>query len=175
MGGVFEIIVTGVPVGLGSHVQWDRKLDGRLACALMSMQAVKGVEIGAGFENASKFGSQVHDEIAYNKLKGFYHLTNRAGGIEGGMSNGEPIIIRVAKKPISTLRQPLRSVDINTKEPIKAAYERSDTCALPAASVIGEAICAWVIADSFLEKMGGDFLKEIQQRFQLYLKHLKNY
>ena len=129
----------------------------------MSMQAVKGVEIGNGFENATKPGSQVHDEIAYKRPKGFYHLTNRAGGIEGGMSNGENIILRVAKKPISTLRRPLRSVDIQTKQEIKAAYEVSDVCALPAASVIGEALCAWVIADAFLEKMGGDFMREIKR------------
>jgi len=175
LGGIFEVIITGVPPGLGSHVQWDRKLDGRLAQSLLSMQAVKGVEIGEGFKNATKFGSQVHDEIFYEKNKGFHRRTNRAGGIEGGMSNGEPIIVRVAKKPISTLRKPLRSVDIKTKEPIKAAYERSDVCALPAASVIGEALCAWVLADAFMEKMGGDFMDEINQRFKLYLNHLKSF
>lgn len=175
LGGIFEVIVTGVPVGLGSHVQWDRKLDGRLAQSLMSLQAIKGVEIGNGFSNAVQPGSKVHDEIAYQTKKGFYHLTNRAGGIEGGMSNGEPIIVRVAKKPIATLKQPLRSVDIETKREIRAAYERSDVCALPAASVIGETICAWVIADAFLEKMGGDFMEEINQRYQLYLKHIRSY
>jgi chorismate synthase len=175
LGGIFEVVVTGIPVGLGSHVQWDRKLDGRLAQALMSLQAVKGVEIGRGFENAGKFGSQVHDEIGYGKNRGFFHLTNRAGGIEGGMSNGEPLIVRVAKKPISTLRKPLKSVDIETKKEIKAAYERSDVCALPAASVIGEALCAWVVADSFLEKMGGDFMEEIHDRFRAYQKHLRRY
>src|SRR5207253_5383584 len=130
--------------------------------SIMSMQAIKGVEVGNGFENAAQFGSKVHDEIAYQNKRGFYHITNRAGGIEGGMSNGEPIIVRVAKKPISTLKKPLRSVDIETKENIKAAYERSDVCALPAASVIGENLCAWVLADAFLEKMGGDFMEEIQ-------------
>jgi chorismate synthase len=175
LGGIFEVIVTGVPVGLGSHVQWDRKLDGRLAQSLMSMQAIKGVEIGKGFSNAVQLGSKVHDEIAYQSKKGFYHLTNRAGGIEGGMSNGEPIVVRVAKKPIATLKKPLRSVDIETKREIRAAYERSDVCALPAASMIGENICAWVIADAFLEKMGGDFMDEIQRRYQLYLKHIRNY
>lgn len=175
LGGVFEVIVTGVPMGLGSHVQWDRKLDGKIAQALMSMQAIKGVEIGNGFENATSLGSQVHDEIGYQKTKGFFHLTNHAGGIEGGMTNGEPILVRVAKKPISTLKTPLRSVNIETKEVVKAAYERSDTCALPAASVIGESICAWVVADALLEKMGGDFMGEIQQRFRLYLKHVKSY
>ena len=175
LGGIFEVMITGVPAGLGSHVQWDRKLDGRLGQALLSMQAIKGVEIGAGFENAVKFGSQVHDEIAYKKTRGFYHLTNHAGGIEGGMTNGETIVVRAAKKPIATLRKALRSVDIENKQEIKAAYERSDTCALPAASVIGEALCAWVVADSFMEKMGGDFLEEIKQRHRLYLNHLKNY
>jgi chorismate synthase len=175
LGGIFEVIITGVPMGLGSHVQWDRKLDGRLAQSIMSMQAIKGVEIGNGFENATRFGSQVHDEIGYRKNKGFYHFTNRAGGIEGGMSNGEPIIVRVAKKPISTLKKPLRSIDIETKKEIRAAYERSDTCALPAASVIGETLCAWVIADALLEKMGGDFMAEIKSRYELYLKHLKNF
>ncbi len=175
LGGIFEVILTGVPPGLGSHVQWDRKLDGRLAQALLSMQAVKGIEIGEGFKNASLYGSQVHDEIFYSKGRGFHHLTNRAGGIEGGMSNGEPIVVRIAKKPISTLRKPLRSVDIETKHEIKAAYERSDVCALPAASVIGEALCAWVVADAFLEKMGGDFMAEITQRFKLYSKHVKKF
>lgn len=175
LGGIFEVILTGVPPGLGSHVQWDRKLDGRLAQALLSLQAVKGVEIGEGFKNATLPGSQVHDEIFYKKRRGFYHLTNRAGGIEGGMSNGEPIIVRIAKKPISTLRKPLRSVDIETKHEIKAAYERSDVCALPAASVIGEALCAWVVADAFLEKMGGDFMSEIMERFKLYLSHIKKF
>src|SRR5258708_18167062 len=175
LGGIFEVFITGVPIGLGSHVQWDRKLDGRLAQSLMSMIAIKGVDIGKGFENSKRLGSQVHDEIAYSNQKKFYHLTNRAGGIEGGMSNGEPILVRVAKKPISTLRRALRSIDIESKKEIKAAYERSDVCALPAASVIGEALCAWVIADAFLEKMGGDFIEEIQERYQLYLKHLNSF
>ncbi len=175
LGGIFEVVVTGVPIGLGSHVQWDRKLDGRLAQNLMSLQAIKGVEIGRGFSNAAQPGSKTHDEIAYQNKKGFYHLSNRAGGIEGGMSNGEPIIIRAAKKPIATLKRPLRSVDIETKHEVKASYERSDVCALPAASVIGESICAWVVADAFLEKMGGDFIREIKQRYQLYLKHIRNY
>lgn len=175
LGGIFEVLITGVPPGLGSHVQWDRKLDGRLAQALMSMQAVKGVEIGEGFNNSAKYGSQVHDEIFYSKSKRFYRETNRAGGIEGGMSNGEPIIVRVAKKPISTLRTPLCSVDIDTKKSVKATYERSDVCALPAASVIGEGLCAWVLADAFIEKMGGDFMEEIIRRYQLYLKHLNKY
>jgi chorismate synthase len=175
LGGIFEVIITGVPPGLGSHVQWDRKLDGRFAQALMSMQAIKGVEVGNGFENSRKLGSKVHDEIGYRKGKGFFHHTNKAGGLEGGMSNGEPIVLRVGKKPISTLRKPLRSVDISSKKIVKAAYERSDVCALPAASVIGEAISAWVLADAFLEKMGGDFIGEIKERYGSYLEHLKKY
>jgi len=175
LGGIFEVVATGVPVGLGSHIQWDRKLDGRLAQAIMSLQAIKGIEIGRGFENALKFGSKVHDEIGYKKNKGFYHYTNNAGGIEGGISNGEAIIVRVAKKPISTLRKPLRSINIETKKEIKAAYERSDVCALPAASVIGEALCAWVIADAFLEKIGGDFMAEVQARFDTYKRHIQKY
>jgi len=175
LGGIFEVLITGVPIGLGSHVQWDKKIDGRLAHFLLSLQAVKGVEIGEGFKNAGLFGSEVHDEIAYNKRMGFHHFTNRAGGIEGGMSNGEPIILRVAKKPISTLRKPLRSVDIETKKEIRAAYERSDVCALPAASVIGEALCAWVISDAFLEKIGGDFMEEVRARYKIYLKHIREY
>jgi chorismate synthase len=175
LGGIFELRITGVPAGFGSHVQWDRKLDGRFAQALMSIQAVKGVEIGPGFQNAMNYGSKVHDEIAYSKKKGFFHLSNKAGGIEGGMSNGEPIVIRVAKKPISTLKKPLRSVDIDSKKELKAAYERSDVCALPAASVIGEAVSAWVLMDAFLEKIGGDFMSEIEKRYDQYLKHLKNY
>jgi chorismate synthase len=175
LGGVFEVIITGVPIGLGSHVHWDRKLDGRLAQSLLSLQAIKGVEIGEGFENAGRFGSEVHDEIAYSKTKGFFHFSNNAGGIEGGISNGEPIIVRAAKKPISTLRKPLRSIDIETKKEIKAAYERSDVCALPAAAVIGEALCAWVVLDAFLEKIGGDFMEEIKERYKIYLKHIKEY
>lgn len=175
LGGIFEVRITGVPAGLGSHVQWDRKLDGRFAQAMLSIQAVKGVEIGPGFQNALNFGSKVHDEIVYSKKKGFHHPTNRAGGIEGGMSNGETIVIRVAKKPISTLRTPLRSVDLNSKKVLKAAYERSDVCALPAASVIGESVAAWVLMDVFLEKIGGDFMSEIKKRYSQYLNHLKNY
>ncbi len=175
LGGIFEVIISGVPMGLGSYVQWDRKLDGRLAQAFLSMQAVKGVEFGNAFENATQWGSKVHDEIGYMKNKGFFHYSNHAGGIEGGMSNGEKIWIRVAKKPISTLRTPLKSIDIATKRELKAAYERSDVCALPAASVIGEAISAWVMMDFFVEKFSGDFLDEIKKRYQLYLKHLQTY
>ena len=166
LGGVFEVFITGLPPGLGSHVQWDRKLDGRLAQAMMSIQAMKGVEIGGGFEMCGRSGSEVMDEIFYGSQKSeirsqkiktaFYRKTNNAGGLEGGMTNGMPVIIRVGMKPIPTLRTPLMSVDINTKKPFSAAYERSDVCAVPAAAVVGEAMAALIIADAFLEKFGGD-------------------
>lgn len=173
LGGVFEIVVTGVPVGLGSHVHWDRRLDGRLAGALMSLQAIKGVEIGMGFQAASLPGSQVHDEIFYDELAGYYHKTNRAGGLEGGITNGEPLIIRGAMKPIPTLYQPLQSVDMETKEKWEAGVERSDVCAVPAASVTGEAIVAWEVARAFREKFSGDSLEEIQENYRNYQKTLE--
>ena len=173
LGGIFEIRVSGVPAGLGSHVQWDRKLDGRLAAALMSIQAVKGVEIGLGFEAAARDGSQVQDEIFYEKDRGFYRRTNRAGGIEGGMSNGEEIVVRAAMKPIPTLYRPLQSVDLVTKEPFEASVERSDVCAVPAACVIGEAVAAWELACAFIEKFGGDSLEELKQNRDSYLAYLR--
>jgi len=175
LGGVFEVVATGVPAGLGSHVQWDRKLDARLAQALMSLQSIKGVEIGCGFSNAARFGSQVHDAISYKRGRGFFRTTNRAGGIEGGMSNGEPLVVRAAQKPIATLRQSLSSVDVTTKKKSIAGYERSDVCAVPAGSVIGESLVAWVLADAFLEKVGGDHLKEIQERHRLMMKRIREY
>ncbi len=176
IGGVFEVSATGVPLGLGSHIQWDKRLDGQLAYALMGIQAIKGVEIGAGFEMAERFGSEVMDEIFYSSRdSGFYRETNNAGGIEGGMTNGMPIVIRAAMKPIPTLRKPLRSVDIITKEPFEAAYERSDTCAVPAASVIAEAVTAIVIANAFLEKFGGDSIAETQRNYDGYLMYLKEF
>jgi chorismate synthase len=162
LGGLFEILVSGVPIGLGSYVQFDRKLDGLLAQALMSIQAIKGVEIGDGFENASKFGSEVHDEFLLEN-KEIKRKTNRAGGIEGGMSNGEMIIIRAAMKPIATLAKPLNSIDLSTGKIVKSRYERSDVCAVPAASVIGESVITPVIANAFLEKFGGDSLKVIKK------------
>ena len=174
LGGVFEVIVEGAPTGIGSHTQWDKRLDGRLAQALMSIQAIKGVEIGKGFEMAEGLGSQVMDEIFYEKNR-FYRKTNYAGGIEGGITNGMPIVVRAAMKPIPTLRKPLQSVDIVTKEPFEAAYERSDVCAVPAASVIGEAMTAIVIADAFLEKFGGDSISEIKRNFDSYMEYLKNF
>ena len=175
LGGVFEIIVSGVPAGLGSHTQWDRRLNGTLAGALMSIQAVKGVEIGGGFGLAAKRGSAVHDEIFYSKEKGFYRKTNNAGGIEGGMTNGEDIKIQVAMKPIATLSRPLASVNIKTKKPFKATVERSDTCAVPAAGVIGESVAAMVIANAMIEKFGGDSVVEMKRNYEGYLAQVKRF
>lgn len=165
VGGIFEVIVTGLPVGLGSYVQWDRKLDGLLAQAIMSIQAVKGVEIGPAFENAKKFGSEVHDEIFIRDGK-IYRRTNRAGGIEGGMTNGQPIVLRAAMKPISTVIKGLSSVDLKALKPVRSRYERSDFCAVPSASVIAESVIAPVIANAILEKFGGDSLKELKRNFK---------
>ncbi len=173
LGGVFELIITGVPVGLGSHVHWDRKLDGRLAASLMSIQAIKGVEVGAGFGVAYKPGSQVHDEILWSKKEGFYRKTNMAGGIEGGMSNGETIVLRAAMKPIPTLYKPLRSVDMASKKPFKASIERSDACAVPAAGVVAEATAAFEIASAMIEKFGGDSIEEMKRNYHGYDRHLK--
>ena len=174
VGGIFEVIVANVPPGLGSYSQWDRRMNARIAHAVMSIPAIKGVEIGMGFDAARKFGSEVHDAIYYNEGEHkFYRKTNRAGGIEGGITNGENIIIRAAMKPIATLYQPLDSVDIITKKPFKASIERSDICAVPAASVVGEAMVATEIANAILEKFGGDSIDEIKRNFQSYLKHLK--
>jgi len=173
LGGVVELIITGVPVGLGSHVHWDRKLDGRLASALMSIQAIKGVEVGAGFGASNKPGSQVHDEIYWSKKDGFYRKTNMAGGIEGGMSNGEDIVLRAAMKPIPTLYKPLRSVDMINKRPFKASVERSDACAVPAAGVVAEAAAAFEIASAMIEKFGGDSIDEMKRNYEWYQKHLR--
>jgi chorismate synthase len=164
LGGVFEVVVSGLPVGLGSYVHWDRKLNARLAYALNSIQAVKGVEIGRGFSYADYPGSEVHDEILLEEGK-LIRPTNNAGGIEGGMSNGQPIVVRAVMKPIPTQSKPLRSVDLHTMKPIEAAYERSDTCAVPAAAVVGEAVVAFEIASAFMEKFGGDSMKEIRENF----------
>lgn len=176
LGGVVEVIAYGLPVGLGSHTQWDLRLDARLAGALMSVQAIKGVELGLGCNVANRFGSEVHDEIFYEKPKqgksvtgGFKRMTNNAGGIEGGISNGEPIIVRAYMKPIPTLKKPLRSVDLLTKEPITATYERSDVCAVPAASVVCESMIAFEIARAFLEKFGKDSIDEVKRNFEGYL------
>ncbi len=189
LGGIFEVFIDGLPAGLGSHVHWDRKLDGRFAQALMSIQAIKGVDIGSGFGMAGRFGSEVMDEIFYrrkskvgnrrqpevNAAGGFYRKTNNAGGIEGGISNGMPVVLRAAMKPIPTLRRPLMSVDIRTKEAFEAAYERSDVCAVPAASVVGEAMAALVAADAFIEKFGGDSKSEVTRNLKSYLAYLSKY
>jgi len=176
VGGVVEVTVTGAPPGLGSHVQWDRKLDARLAMALMSIQAIKGVELGIGFAAAAAPGSKVHDEIFYDAAAHHYfRRTNAAGGIEGGMSNGEDIIVRAAMKPIPTLYQPLKTVDLDTKEQIEATVERSDVCAVPAAAVVAEAVVAIEIAAAFLDKFGGDSIAEIERNYRGYLQYLKEF
>jgi chorismate synthase len=174
LGGVFEVFALGLPPGLGSHIQWDRRLDGRLAQALMSIQAIKGVEVGLGFEAARRTGREVMDEIT-GKRPPFGRSTNNAGGIEGGTSNGMPLILRAAMKPIPTQKRPMRSVDIITKEPFEAAYERSDVCAAPAASVIGEAMAALVVSDAFLEKFGGDSMAETGRNYNAYLKAVEEF
>jgi chorismate synthase len=177
LGGVFEVIASGVPVGLGSHVSWDRRLDGRIARAIMSINAVKGVEIGAGFALAGFKGSQAHDVIepsSRSNAKGlpWRHATNRAGGIEGGISNGEGIIVRAAVKPIATLANPLPSIDLHSRENVKAHYERSDICVVPSAGVIAEAMLAIVLADTCLEKFGGDNLEETLANYRNYLSNI---
>ncbi len=174
LGGIIEIIAFGVPPGLGSHTQWDLRLDGILAGALMSIQGIKGVEIGLGFGFSKKFGSQVHDEIFYCKDKGaFSRATNNAGGIEGGITNGEVVIARAAMKPIPTLMKPLRSVDIITKKPESASTERSDVCAVPAVSVVGEAVMAFEIARCFMEKFGGDSINEVTRNYEGYMEQIR--
>ncbi len=175
LGGVFEVVALGCPVGLGSYVQWDRRLDGRLAQALCSIQAIKGCELGLGFETARRPGSTVHDEILFDTESGFRRRTNNAGGLEGGVTNGQPVVARAAMKPLSTLRTPLRSVDLATKEPVEAVVERSDVCAVPAAGIVGEAMMALVLADAFLEKFGGDSLREIRRNYDAYLDTLKSW
>lgn len=176
LGGVFEVVALGVPVGLGSHVQWDRKLDGRLGQALLSIQAIKGVEIGLGFEAARARGSEVHDPIGWDETaRAFTRPTNGAGGVEGGMTNGMPVVCRAAMKPIATLRRALPSVDVLTKEAFDAAFERSDVCAVAAASVVGEAMAAITLADALLEKLGGDSLRELLENLAAYRRRLAEY
>jgi chorismate synthase len=171
VGGVFQVIATGVPTGLGSHVQWDRRLDGKIAQAIMSINAVKGVEIGAGFSLADLKGSQAHDIIQFDKARRrWHHASNRAGGIEGGITNGEPILVNAVVKPIPTLGKPLPSVDLKTGRAVEAHFERSDVCVVPAAGVIGEAMLAIVLADAMLEKFGGDHLKETLRNYRGYLE-----
>ena len=180
LGGVFEVLALGVPVGLGAHVHWDLRLDGRLAQALMSIQAIKGVEIGPAFETARRFGCEVQDEIFYGRTEGpadepqgFYRKTNFAGGLEGGTTTGQPIVLRAAMKPISTQHHPLRSVDVVTKEAIQAGVERTDITAVPAAAVVGEAVVAFEIARALREKFGGDSLDEMRRNYTAYLEHLR--
>ena len=174
LGGIVEVRVEGLPFGLGTHAQWDLKLDGRIAQAVMSVQAIKGVEIGLGFEAARRPGSQVHDAIVYEEAEkdtpslGYTRPTNHAGGLEAGMTNGQPLIVRAAKKPISTLRKPLASINLTTKQAESASYERSDVCAVPAASVIVENVVAFEVARALVEKFGGDSLEEMKRRWELY-------
>ena len=174
LGGVFEVVATGVPVGLGTYVQWDRRLDGRLAQAMLSINAMKGVEIGRGFAESRLPGSAAHDEIFYDAERGFYRQSNQAGGTEGGMTTGEPLVVRVAMKPLSTLRSPLASVDLITKERVEAAVVRSDVTAVPAAGVIGEAMAAIVLADAMMDKFGGDSLAEMRQAYEAHRRWVRS-
>ena len=172
LGGVFQVMAFNVPPGLGSHVHWDRRLDARIAYAVMSIPAIKGVEIGLGFEAAQRRGSQVHDEIYYEAGSGFYRRTNNAGGTEGGISNGEAIVVKAAMKPIPTLSRPLSSVDFISKETFQASKERADVCAVPAAGVVGEAVVAVEIANALLEKFGGDSISELKRSFEAYMDYV---
>lgn len=174
LGGVYEVVALGCPIGLGSHVHWDRRLDGRIAGALMSIQAAKGVEIGAGFTGAHEQGSRVHDVMTHGADgKPVTRLSNRAGGIEGGMTNGEPVLARVGMKPISTLSNPLPSIDLRTGETVKAHYERSDVCVVPAAGVVGEAMVSIVLAQALLEKFGGDSVVETRRNLEAFLESVR--
>ena len=174
LGGIFEVVVRGVPLGLGSHIQWDRRLDARLAGALMSIQAIKGVEIGAGFACADLPGSQVHDEMYLDDQGRVYRKTNRAGGLEGGMSNGEDIVLKAVMKPIPTLMQPLHSVDVESRTEVLACKERSDTCAVSAASVVGEAMTSFVMAQALCEKFGSDDMVDVLAAFEAYGKRVRD-
>ena len=176
VGGVFEVVAHGLPPGLGSHISWDSRLDGRLAQAVVSIQAVKGVEIGDAEEGAASFGSAVQDTIHYDRAgRRFHRGANRAGGIEGGMTNGQDVVLRGFLKPISTLRRPLESVDFLTREPAQAAYERSDVCVVPAAGVIAEAMTAFVLAQAFLEKFGGDSIEETRRNYEGYIRQVEEF
>ena len=173
VGGVFEVLAYGVPAGLGSHVHWDRKIDGMLAQAVMSIQAIKGVEIGPAFEMAAERGSAVHDEIVWREEHGYARISNRSGGTEGGMTTGEPLSVRGAMKPLSTLNRPLRTVDVVSKEEVVAFKERTDHCAVPAAGVVGEAMVAIVLASELMRKVGGDSLDEVRQNLTTYRRTLR--
>lgn len=173
VGGIFEVVASGVPVGLGSYVQPDRRLDSRLAASIISIPGIKAIEFGLGFGYANNFGSRCHDAIYYTRLKGYFRKTNNAGGIEGGISNGKDIIIRACMKPISTLLNPLDSINILTRKPTKASVERSDICVVEAAGVIAEAACAFVLADTLLEKFGGDCLLDTKKAYKRYQERIK--
>ncbi|HXP99131.1 MAG TPA: chorismate synthase [Solirubrobacteraceae bacterium] len=172
LGGVFEVQSFGVVPGLGSHVSWEERLDGRLAMGILSIQAMKGVSIGDGFHVAGVPGSEAHDEIFYSELRGYYRETNRAGGLEGGMTNGEPLIVRGAMKPLPTLTKPLRSIDISTHAPAEALRERTDSCTVPAAGVVGEAMVALVLADAYRRKFGGDHIDDVRQALAYYRERI---
>ena len=176
LGGIFEVVVTNPPIGLGTYAQWDRRLTARLAMAAMSIQAMKGVEIGMGFESARRYGSEVHDDIYFDETAGqFIRKSNNAGGLEGGITNGQPIVVRVAMKPIATLYKPKDSVDIETKQPFKATVERSDICTVPAAGVVGEAVIAYEMANALIEKFGGDSLEEMKRNFDAYQEYVRSF
>ena len=172
IGGVFEVIAFGVVPGLGSHISWEERLDGRLSGALASIQACKGVALGDGFDVAGRPGSQAHDEIFFDETRGFYRETNRSGGLEGGMTTGEPLVARAAMKPLPTLTKPLRSVDIATKQPAQALRERTDSCVVPAAGVVGEAMVAFVLADAYRVKFGGDHIEDVRQAVRAYQERI---
>ena len=169
LGGIFEVVAYGLPIGLGSHTQWDEKLDGRLAGALMSIQSIKAVEIGEGVAQTARRGTTVHDIITYDIQSGWSHESNNAGGIEGGMTNGAPIVVRGAAKPIATILKTMRSVDLMTREPVMSHFERSDICVIPSAGVVGEAMVALVLADAFRQKFGGDSIAEIEKNYEAYV------
>ncbi|HUR85757.1 MAG TPA: chorismate synthase, partial [Solirubrobacteraceae bacterium] len=173
LGGVFEVIAFGLVPGLGSHVSWEERLDGRLAGALCSIQAIKGVGLGEGFDLAGKPGSEAHDELFYEDARGYFRESNHAGGLEGGMTNGEPLVARAAMKPLPTLTKPLRSVDIATKEPAQALRERTDSCTVPAAGVVGEAMVAFVLADAYRSKFGGDHIDDVVAAVQAYRERIQ--
>ena len=175
LGGVFELIVRGLPVGLGSYAQSDRRIEARIASAIMSLQAIKGVSFGVGFEAAHMRGSMVHDEIFYDKKRGFYRTTNNAGGIEGGITTGEAIVVKAVMKPIATLKAPLASVNIKTKKPVRASVERSDVCAVPAAGVVGEAVVAIELANAMIEKFGGDSVREMKRNYDGYIEQVRGF
>ena len=175
LGGIYQVVVTGLPIGVGSYIQWDLKLDAAIAQALMSIQAHKAVEIGRGFDYANRKGSEVHDEIFYEKGRGFFRKTNNAGGLEGGMTNGEPIVARAAIKPLASLRKPLNSVHLATKEPLRAEIVRSDVAPVAAAAVIGEAVTAIAVAQAFSAKFGGDSVRETKDNFDRYVAYVREY